>query len=222
MKQFSLVPVIILAAVAALAENPPRSIAMPESEVKDVFFGYIVSILLEDAELDIDGNRLLEMFPEFANGEGQVPFHEITRVARIPGRAPEVIIELTNRLDYPVPVDILGYHPGRVFSSRRIVFDERRHVEADPDFGRIRLVWLRSGELGIDFDGWLDVLLGSLVDDVSARVLAVVEYRRTWYLLMGGDTPDGGWITGVYNLQTSRIVVRPPRALTEFGDELSR
>jgi hypothetical protein len=63
----------------------------------------------------------------------------------------------------------------------------------------------------------LDVLLGGWVDDVSARVLVVCRYQDHWYALLGGDTPDGGWITGVYDLRSSRIVVRPPRALRELG-----
>ncbi len=73
----------------------------------------------------------------------------------------------------------------------------------------------------IDFVGWLDVLLGSWLDDVSVQLLVVAEYRDRWYILLGGDTPGGGWITGVYDLQSSRIVVRPPQALRLLGAELA-
>ncbi|MCK4516081.1 MAG: hypothetical protein KAU31_12530, partial [Spirochaetaceae bacterium] len=89
------------------------------------------------------------------------------------------------------------------------------------DFGAVWLEWLRYGELAIDFVGWLDVLLGSWVDDVSVQLLALVEYQNRWYILLSGDTPKGGWITGVYDLQSSRIVVRPPKALRLLGAELA-
>ena len=219
-----LLSVAVFAVSAAVAHSylPPRDIAVPESQVKDAFFGYVVGILLQDEALDGNGESLLAMFPEFADGSGQVPFHEMTRMVRAPGsRGTEITLELKNRLSYPVPVDILGYHPGMVISSPRLVFDEREYVSPDPDFGAVWLEWLRDGELAIDFDGWLDFLLGSWVDDVSVQLLAVAEYQSRWYILLGGDTPRGRWITGVYDLQSSRIVVRPPQALRLLGAELA-
>ncbi|MBU8912975.1 MAG: hypothetical protein KOO61_03060 [Spirochaetales bacterium] len=222
MRRLLSVALFTVSAAIAHAHLPPRDIAVPESQVKDVFFGYVVGILLQDEPLDVNGENLLAMFPEFADGSGQVPFHEMTRMVRTPGsRGAEITLELKDQLNYPVPVDILGYHPGMVISSPRLVFDEREYVPSDRDFGAVWLEWLRDGELAIDFDGWLDVLLGSWVDDVNVQLLAVAEYQSRWYILLGGDTPGGGWITGVYDLQSSRIVVRPPPALRLLGAELA-
>lgn len=209
-------------AMTVAAHVPSRDISMPMAEVQDVFFGYVVGVLVADATLDVDGDTLVSMFPEFADGGAQVPFDEMLRITRDPRpKGAELTIELKGRLNYPVPVDILGYHPGVVLSSPRLVFDEQDYRAADPGFGFVRLEWLRVGDLSIDFAAWLDALLGHLVDDVDARVLAVVEYDETWYVLLGGDTPDGGWITGVYNLASSRIIVRPPAALRQLGENLS-
>jgi hypothetical protein len=83
-------------------------------------------------------------------------------------------------------------------------------------------VWLRDGDLGIDFVAWLDFILGSWVDDVDAQYIAVTQYEGQWFILLAGETPDGGWITGVYDLQSSRIVVRPPSALRVLGSDLAR
>lgn len=222
MKRMLVLAFLILATAGAHSQLPPREIAVPEAQVKDIFFGYVVGILLQDESLDVDGETLLAMFPEFADGSGQVPFHEMTRMVRTPdSRGAEIILELRDQLSYPVPVDILGYHPGMVISSPKLVFDEREYISPDPDFGEVWLEWLRYGELAIDFVGWLDVLLGSWVDDVSVQLLALVEYQNRWYILLSGDTPKGGWITGVYDLQSSRIVVRPPRALRLLGAELA-
>jgi hypothetical protein len=213
---------LVASTACAYSDLPPREIALPESQVKDVFFGYIVGILLHDEALDGDGESFLKMFPEFAEGGGQVPFHEMTRVVREPGATgARIVIELKDRLNYPVPVDILGYHPGMVRSSPRLVFDETPYVPLDTGFGTVRLVWLTDGDLGIDFVAWLDFLLGSWVDDVNAQFLAVAEYEERWFILLGGETPKGDWITGVYDLQSSRIVVRPPPALRLLGTDLA-
>lgn len=206
-------------------EAPSRAIAVAEDEVADVFFAYIVGVLLGDAALDIDGAALSSMFPEFAEGGAQVPFEQIDRITRTRTPGAEVILRLHSPLDYPVPVDIIGYHPGTVLSSLELVFSEEAYAPSVPGFGTVRLEWLESGYLRIDFVGWLDFLLGNWIDDVDARVLAIAEYEDHWYAIMAGDTPDGGWITGVYDLQSSRIVVRPPRPLRELGralEELSR
>jgi hypothetical protein len=216
---------ILLVVVSSIgADNaPPRSVALPESEIQDVFFSYIVGVLIEDSPLDVTGETLLSMFPEFSDGSGKVPFHQIRRVLREPhaGNGPSIItLSFDRRIEYPVPVDILGYHPGTVFFSESVGFAESPLAVPDPEFSAVFEVRVRSGELGIDFDQWLDTLLGGWVDDVSARVLSVVRYQDHWYGLLGGETPRGGWITGVYDLRESRIVVRPPQSLRELGRQL--
>ncbi len=220
-----LVLLFALMAAFGFAEAPPRSISRPQSEVDDLFFAYIVGVLMADAPMDVDGATLLRMFPEFLDGGAQVPFLDIAQVKREPHAEDDgarIMLRFFDRIEYPVPVDILGYHPGTVFFSRVVTFEESSAVSPDQTFDTIRLVRVRSGELGIDFDLWLDILLGGWVEDVSARVLVVCRYNDHWYALMGGDTPDGGWITGVYDLRESRIVVRPPRPLRELGQQLGK
>jgi hypothetical protein len=213
---------LAVSTASAYSDLPPREIALPESQVKDVFFGYIVGILLQNEALDGDGESFLDLFPEFEDGGAQVPFHEMVRVVREPlAVGARIVVELRERLDYPVPVDILGYHPGMVRSSPRLVFDESTYIPQEPGFGTVRLVWLRDGDLGIDFVAWLDILLGSWVDDVNAQFLAVAEYEEQWFILLGGETPRGDLITGVYDLRSSRIVVRPPAALRVLGSDLA-
>jgi hypothetical protein len=215
----------IFAAPPAAAQVPPRTIAVPEHEVEDVFFAYIVGVLLADAPLNVSGDELLAMFPEFQDGGGQVPFLDITQVRRVPdpeGDGATITITFDQEIEYPVPVDILGYHPGTVYFSRVVTFRESVYPAPASEFAHVRLVQVTSGWVGIDFDRWLDALLGSWVDDVAARVLAVVRHEDHWFALLGGDTPDGGWITGVYDLQSSRIVVRPPHALRELGQEMGK
>lgn len=202
---------------------PPRSVGLPDSEIEDVFFSYIVGVLLGELELDMDGSTLLDMFPEFSDGSGQVPFHQIKRVTRSRTESSNsslITLSFIEDVRYPVPVDILGYHPGTVIFSRQIRFVESNIPPDLEGIEIVREVRVDSGTVGIDFDQWLDTLLGGWVDDVDARVLAVVRYRGEWYGLLGGDTPDGGWITGVYDLRNSRIIVRPPAELRLLGQKL--
>ena len=222
MRRLMVVAFLAFSTASAYSYLPPREVGLPESEIKDVFFGYLVGVLLHDEALDGSGENFLDMFPEFAEGGAQVPFHEMTRVLREPGlTGARIVVEFEDRLNYPVPVDILGYRPGMVRSSARLVFDESSYVPSGPGFGTVRLVWLRHGDLGIDFVAWLDFLLGSWVDDVNAQFLAIAEYQQRWFILLGGETPKGDWITGVYDLKSSRIVVRPPAALRLLGSELA-
>ncbi len=209
----------ILAATATWPQIPERSVSRDESEIKDVFLAYIVGIMLEDHELDVDGPTLLDVFPEFEGSSLDFPFHDIERVHRTSSREGTMIsVDFVRPLSFPVPVDILGYHPGRIYTTRRIVFDESA-VSAHGELSHVRLLVRREGEIGIDFVRWLDLLLGSLLSDVDARVLAVAELNGRWYAILGGDTPDGGSIVGVLDLLRNRILLRPPRALRDFALE---
>jgi len=214
---------VTFAAPVSAEITPPRSVALPESQVKDVFFSYVVGVLLQGLDLDVSGATLLEMFPEFADGSGQLPFRKIDHVTKVPGStsdSAQITLTFTEDVKYPVPVDILGYHPGTVIFSKTIEFTETARP-ASGDLSVVREIRVRSGTVGIDFDQWLDTLLGGWVDDVDARVLAVVRFQDRWYGLLGGDTPNGRWITGVYDLESSRIVVRPPIELRELGRSLA-
>lgn len=220
MKRIASILCLLLAAAAAWPQIPPRSVSREESEVRDLFLAYIVGIVLGDHELDVDGPTLLEVFPEFEGSSLDFPFHDIERVTRASSPEGAVIaIDFVEPLSFPVPVDILGYHPGRIYTSRTVVFDEVP-VGTHGELTQVYVMHRRSGVIGIDFVRWLDVLLGSLLSDVDARILAIAVLDERWYALMGGDTPDGGWIAGVLDLRRNRILLRPPRPLRNFARDL--
>lgn len=207
----------ILAATATWPQIPERSVSREENEIKDVFLAYIVGIMLGDHELDVDGPKLLDVFPEFEGSSLDFPFHDIERVSR--SSSPDgamITVDFVKPLSFPVPVDILGYHPGRIYTTQRVVFDETA-VGTHGELSNVHVLVRRDGEIGIDFVRWLDLLLGSLLSDVDARVLAVAVLDDRWYAILGGDTPDGGSIVGVLDLLRNRILLRPPRPVRDFA-----
>jgi hypothetical protein len=200
---------------------PPRSVARPPEEIRDAFLAYVVGVVMGDHEVDADGRSLGELFPEFgdASGESDFPFNDIDRLTRTSGtRGGAIEIVFSKPLSIPVPVDILGYRPGTIYTSRRIVFDEWPY---DTDaVGVVHVMRRRTGELGIMLDRWLSALLGPLLSDVDAHVVAFAELDDRWFGILGGETPEGGSIVGVYDLHRGRIVIRPPRPLRELGRHL--
>jgi len=213
--------VLCSGAIAGLhAQVPPRSVALPESEVADVFLAYLVGVVTGDHELDTDGPTLVALFPEFDDGSTDYPFHDIVRVRRTSSTdRPHISVVFSGPLAFPVPVDVLGYHPGEITTSRTIVFDES---PSEPD-GRVQSVYAMrrvSGALGVDFDRWLTRLFGRFLSDVDARVIALARLEDEWYAILGGDTPDGGTIVGVVSLRNSRILLRPPPPLRQIAEEL--
>ena len=211
---------VCTAFVAADAQAPPRSVAAPQDEVRDLFLGYIVGIILTDHRLDVDGLTLLELFPEFEESGTRFPFHDISRVTRSSASGGATIkVEFTEPLSFPVPVDILGYHPGRIYTSQSVSFQESGY-EAEDGLEQVRILRRTSGRVGVDFDRWIDVLLGPLLSSVDATVLAFGEIDGQWYALLGGDTPDGGWIAGIVDLGRSRFMLRPPRQMQDLATAL--
>ncbi len=209
----------ILAASATWPQIPARSVSRDESEITDVFLAYIVGIMLGDHELDVDGPTLLEVFPEFEGSSLDFPFHDIDRISRVSSPDGAVItVDFVRPLSFPVPVDILGYHPGLIYTTRRVAFVETA-LGTHGELSHVHVLIRRDGEIGIDFDRWLDLLLGSLLSDVDARVLAVAELDGRWHAILGGDTPDGSTIVGVLDLLRNRILLRPASALRDLARE---
>jgi len=220
MRRIVLLALCGVAIVGLHAQVPPRSVAVPESEVQDVFLAYLVGVVTGGHELDTDGPTLVALFPEFEDGSTDYPFHEIVRVRRDSSADRAYIsVDFSGPLAFPVPVDVFGYHPGEITTSRTIVFDEVPD-ESDGSVHSVYAMRRVSGTLGIDFDRWLTRLFGPFLSDVDARVIALAELEDEWYAILGGDTPEGGTIVGVVSLRNSRILLRPPASLRELAEAL--
>ena len=113
----------ILLTVRAVAEDMPgREVWLPESEVKDRFFGYMIGLIQVDTCGVLDTEDLASVLDGF-KGKTSIPFERIRDIRRDCGggdgrpvdtKARAVSISFYEDLKTPVPYHILGYHPGSV------------------------------------------------------------------------------------------------------------
>jgi hypothetical protein len=97
-------------------------------------------------------------------------------------------VELTDDLDSAMPYSILGYHPGTLRISGKIIMSEvhlgaveLKSVDGNTRVQDIQLFRLEKGTLILDVDGWLDALLGKRLDD--AAMLGCVAAREDGNLI---------------------------------------
>jgi hypothetical protein len=198
---------------------PPRSIALPEEAVEDVFIGYLFALLQRDILTVITGDELRELFPEY-DDDVRTPLDFIDALERArSGPLREVRLTFDEPVAHPAPIDILGHKPVMLYSTAELTFREvHLDASADPD-GPISayVLYLEQGSLFVDFARWLDILLGSIVDDVSVKAVLAVWYDDRWYGVLAGFSPKGEIVTSVYDMPRGRFLARPPRAVTRYA-----
>ena len=219
---------LLFAAATVLAQRPEpanaTAFALAETEVADPFLAMVVGLLHHDAETSIDGPSLRHLFPQLAE-IADIPFQSIRRFSRavVPGSDQRVFEAVfTSDLEIPVPIEILGYHPGRVRLGQRIVGLQRvvpklslihPQRRAATIIGPIYVVDLRQGGMKIDLDWWLDLLLGRDFGDLDARLVLIFQFGRTWLGVLGGYGNDGRVLSWTVDLRRSAFLVNPPTVL---------
>ncbi len=206
---------------------PGREIWLPEAEVRDRFYSYLIGLIKADTcgtllSSDIEG--VLEGY----QGKTAIPFELIRNITRScsPSRGMrEVSISFHGNLKAPVPYSILGYHPGSVTASPVVKFFEW-------DIPRKMLRWSRyeaieltdiyvfgihEGWAIVDIDAWLDKLLGGLLDDTRIVVLALFRYNGEWHGLAAGYDASGDGRSGIFNFSRNKILFPTPRELRILG-----
>lgn len=215
---------LLLVAGAAHAQLPPRSVGTPEDEVSDAFIAYLHGVIYHDVEMGVDGATLRREFPEFVPSR-PTPFNDITGLSRSGSGARPLSVTFSVPLRYQVPVDIFGQKPVELQGSRTITFEELWRngtppVSVRPDISDLLVLVRVAGYMRVDFADWLDALGGKIVEDVDVQVIAMLRFRGEWYALLGGYSPAGRVMTGVFDMGTSRFRVSPPRALTHLARDL--
>lgn len=194
--------------------------------VEDEFIGYLFALVHDDLAVDARGDELMELFPEYLGGE-QTPMDFIIRFERAMLREGGYVrLTFQRAFTHPAPIDIMGHRPVTLSSSGVLEFTERNPAGDTGSRGRVSRahVLARSeGEFSVDFAGWLDFLLGSLVDDVAVEIVLAAEFEGRWYGAMAGYSPRGRVVTSVYDMRRGRFLARPPRALSRFAmDQLEQ
>ena len=206
---------------------PGREVWLPETEVKDRFYSYLIGLIQADTCGTLEAYQM-EKVLEGYHSKTEIPFElikEIRRSCYSNEGMREVSITFNGYLKAPVPYSILGYHPGSVTASPVVRFHEW-------DIPRRTLRWSRyeaieltdiyvfgidEGWAIVDIDAWIDKLLGGLLDDTRIVVLALFKYKGEWHGLAAGYGPSGDGRSGIMNFTRNKILFPTPPELRILG-----
>jgi len=164
-------------------------------------------------------------------GDRRIPWQYFLWIRRDPDRRlghPVITVRFLSDQAVPVPYAILGYHPGRLRTSSKVVLDEwpmgNQVIQWDDSEGSHRFVAedlelfaLREGRVQIDIDGVVDWILGGRLDDIEITGMAYFSHEGERYGLAFGYNPDGKGRTGVLDLGRDRILFPPARPFLMLG-----
>jgi hypothetical protein len=218
---------LIPACIFSEGRLPGSEIILPEEDVKDRFFAYMIGLAEADAYGNLTADDFSNALREFA-GETRVPFELITSIER---RRPErggptlVSISFLEKLKTPVPYSILGYHPGSVVADTTVRLYEYylpvKSIWVSRDVNirltQVHVFAIYEGYVVVDIDAWVDKLLGGHLDDTWLTVLALFKYEGVWHGLAAGYGPSGEGRSGVFNFQTNEILFPTPERFRTLG-----
>jgi hypothetical protein len=223
---FALLLFAALRFAGAAPQRPGREISMPRSEVKDTFLAYVLGIIHAGIEVELDNEFLRGILSEFKTTIG-LPFEEVRLVSQL--RVPEsenntLTIAFRQEMKIPIPFSLLGYHPGIIRSSEKVVFSELRSLSRAIDDGNIispvYVFRLTEGYAAIDVDDWITFLFSSIIDDITVRVLAIFRFKDHWYCMLNGTGRRGQLIAGLLDFRTNRILFPLPAIMGKFAAKL--
>lgn len=235
----SLFPALLLmslsAGPASAGDMPGSEIMLPESEVRDRFFAYMIGLVQVDTCGVVSAGDLASALAGF-KGRTSVPFERIQSIQRDcgddglssrrgGGSMRDVSITFLEELKTPVPYHILGYHPGSVQASEIVRFREwhiprrtlRWTTREALELTDIYVFGIREGWTIIDIDGWLDVILGGSLDDTRMITLVLFKHDGDWHGLAAGFGRSGEGRSGVFNFASNKILFPTPDEFRGLG-----
>jgi len=222
---------VILEALALIAGVPPSpgtempgaEISLPEDQVTDRFYGYLIGLVDASTCGVVDGRQLHSVLKGHM-GKTAIPFETIKEIRRecAPGSSVrDVSITFTGDLEAPVPYSILGYHPGSVAASRNVKFlewympSQKISVSNQQtlELSQIFIFGVYEGWAVVDIDAWVDKILGGFLDDTRIVTMALFKYKGEWHGLAAGYGRSGEGRSGIFNFHTNKILFPTPREL---------
>jgi hypothetical protein len=225
---------VLLAATAARAEAPPPALpeALPyQPLVKDGVFAVLLGLVESDSYGVLTSEHLGRDLAR-RGASSRLPYRKLREVRRAPeepaGTARvDVLFEGPLRLS--IPYTILGYHPGTLRADQTCVFREWRldTLEVPSPGGPfpiqdVRAFAFREGGIRIDFDAWLDWLMGSALDDTQVSGIAIFRHRGRWIGLALGFNDKGEPRSGSFDFQLDKVLIPPSEELRAVARHLRR
>lgn len=205
------------------AEIPGAEISLPEYQVPDRFYSYLIGLVGANTCGVVDGRKLEDVLHDF-KGKTSIPFEKIREIRRecaSGASVRDVTIVFNGGLDTPVPYSILGYHPGSVRASETVGFlewylpSEKIRVSATEtiEVSDVFIFGVYDGWALVDIDVWMDRILGSVLDDTRIVVIALFKYKGEWHGMAGGYGRSGEGRSGIFNFRTNKILFPTPQEL---------
>ncbi|MFN8548087.1 MAG: hypothetical protein U0527_09015 [Candidatus Eisenbacteria bacterium] len=159
----------------------------------------------------------------------------VTRESEDPGNTATVTVVFDHKMDLPVPYSLLGYHPGSFIASDSCVFREWRlgditlqhpYQEKGKWLYRplriedVHAYGLATGMISIDFDAWLDRLLGGALDDTDVVGLVLFKYNGVWTGMATGYSKGKSGRSGAFNFEKDEIMFPGPDEMKTIGRTL--
>jgi hypothetical protein len=203
----------------------PESV-VPSRGVHDAVFAYLIGLVEANLYGTVD-EATLDNAVRSASGESSLPYRHLEVMSRQPEpgrRSAQVEVAFREDLKIPIPYRILGYAPGDLRSSQRVSFREwnlgsvvLRHQDAagsvDVHLTDVHLFGLNEGWLWVDIDGWMDRILGGMLDDTRITGLVLFRYEGEFWGLAVGYNRDWKGRSGLLNFRDNEIHYPSPPPL---------
>jgi len=210
--------------VAAQRRAAADSVLAGGPEIREPVFAFLTGLACGDSLGHWSGEDL-RLFAEQQDISSRFPLGLVTEVVRrrpqegeprswaeLPVRAVWELT-LTGDLDRAMPYSILGYHPGSLLISRKLLLTEVdggaltvRGTDGTFILDKVIMLRLDRGHVILDVDGIVDRLLGKALDDAATVgfVLAREEGRLLGLAVSLGR--DGRSIYGEFDFRRDRIL----------------
>ena len=208
----------------------------PVPQIKDPVFGLLIGLVSNGVYGKLSGTRLAAELDRL-HLKSPLPYQTLDTLTRMPvrpGRTATVKVTFHGDLSLPIPYSILGYHPGSFSTSQTCVFrewifnhlvleDEDDHKPPRPfqvELDDVHLLAVEKGKVLIDFDDWLDALMGDKLDDTYVTGLLLCRHQGEWLGFAMGYNRKGEGRSGALSFQRDKILFPTPTELRVVGPRM--
>jgi hypothetical protein len=225
-----LLAALLLPAPVHADDLPPLPEALPvQPLVKDGGFAVLLGLVESDSYGSLTPDHLSRELARQGT-HSRLPWRKLRELRRLPdepGHSARVEVLFDGPLVMSIPYTILGYHPGSIRAAAECILKEWRlgSVEIALPSGTlslddVRAFTFRAGRIRMDFDAWLDWLMGSALDDTDVTGIALFRYRGHWIGLALGVNDKGEPRSGSFDFQDDKVLLPPPTELRAAARQL--
>ncbi len=208
---------------------------LPPDEIREPFFSLVMNWAAEDS-LGTWSAADVTAYAKALGRESKLPVDKLVSFSRQhPTEAqranwPNVEIRAIWNVDLgqnqapPMPYSILGYHPGTLRISGILQLAEIQISEMDlvvdginTRVTEVQMFRLQKGTMVLDVDGWLDILLGSKLDDAAVVAFVAGRENGSRVSLAVSLGKKGRNIYGEFDLNKDKALANGRPFMTSFS-----